>query len=263
MKILVTNDDGIEALGIRSLVKALAQEHEIYVVAPNRERSATGHALTLDKPLRVDQVSMDIPNTYAWKTTGTPVDCIKLATCSILTEKMDEIDLVITGINHGPNLGADVLYSGTVNSALEAAMYSKPAIAMSLTKIHDPRPDFSSATDFITSFLADYPKLKMPRNTVLNINVPEHADSSLSNIRITELGTRTYCDNYEKRVDPRGQVYYWLAGNPIEEGETCTTDVMAVKHGHISITPLHYNLSDFDLITELAKSYKKNGLKED
>lgn len=249
MQILVTNDDGISSKGIRTLVKVLAREHFIYVIAPDRERSATGHALTLDHPLRVQKVDLGIDNTTAWQTSGTPTDCIKLALCSILYDK--PIDLIITGINHGPNLGADVLYSGTVNAAIEGAIYSIPSIAMSLTDGHVEDADFESPSEFLLKFLKEFPNLNLPLKTVVNINFPSKAVPELSNMRISQLGKRMYCDMYDERVDPRGKVYYWLSGQPIDTDELDESDVMTVKRGNISVTPIHFRLTDNEVIQHM------------
>lgn len=253
MHILITNDDGINSYGIGALVKELSKEHQLTVIAPDRERSATGHALTLHKPLRVKLFDIGIPNTTAYHTTGTPTDCVKLAICSLLEN--DKIDLIITGINHGPNLGADILYSGTVNAAIEGAIYSIPSIAISLTKGDDDPTNFVRAAQFLGMFLKKLPEIKIPDNTVLNINYPPGIEPDLSLVRITELGKRMYCDYYERREDPRGRIYYWLSGEPIEDGEAPESDVMAVKDGLVSVTPVHFNLTDKTLITSLKKYF--------
>lgn len=253
MRILITNDDGIDSLGIRALIEVLHEDNELYVVAPDRERSATGHSLTLHKPLRIQSVDAGVPNTTSWQSTGTPTDCIKLALCSLLMDK--GLDLVITGINHGPNLGADILYSGTVNAAIEGAIYSIPSIAISLTDGHHNDTNFKKAALFLKLFLKELPQLNLPPQTVLNINFPPSAEPKLSNVKIAELGKRMYSDCYEKRVDPRGKVYYWLSGDPIEEGEDPDSDVMAIAGGCISVTPIQFNLTDLKLVGSLRKHF--------
>jgi 5'-nucleotidase len=254
MRILVTNDDGINSIGIRTLIKVLARDHDVFIIAPDRERSATGHSLTLHKPLRVEKVDLNIPNTTAWQTTGTPTDCVKLAMCSLLGS--DQIDLVVTGINHGPNLGADILYSGTVNAAIEGAIYSIPSIALSLTDGNFSEDDFKKASEFLLEFVRQLPGLNIPSQTILNINFPSGAEAELKNVEFTELGARNYCDCYEKRTDPRGKIYYWLAGEPIVEGEKETSDVMAIQRKLISVTPIHFRLTDSELLHSLRKAFK-------
>lgn len=247
----MTNDDGITSYGIKALMKELCKEHELIVIAPDRERSATGHALTLHKPLRVKDYDSGFPNTNAFHTTGTPTDCVKLALCSLYS--LDDIDLIITGINHGPNLGADILYSGTVNAAIEGAIYSIPSIAMSLTKGEKDLNNFDNAAKFLAKFLKKLPDLNIPEHTILNINYPPGIEPDMAKVRVTVLGKRMYCDYYEKREDPRGRIYYWLSGDPIEEGEAPDTDVTAVSNGLISVTPIHFRLTDEPLIESLKK----------
>ena len=241
MKILVTNDDGINARGIRVLAKRLAEEAEnsVYVVAPDRERSAAGHGLTLHKPLRVDEVNLDGNVKAAWATTGTPSDCVKFAVCALLTEAPD---LVVSGINAGPNLGGDVLYSGTVSAAMEGALLSIPSIAVSMGG-RSPR-HFEVAADFIAQLLKVLSTGKLPPKTLLNVNVPNLPAAEIEGVSLTELGLRLYNDTFEKRLDPRGRAYYWLTGHAIEEGEAETTDVWAVKHKRISVTPVTFNMTD-------------------
>lgn len=254
MKILITNDDGVNSLGLLALMKTLSKEHELFVIAPDRERSATGHALTLHKPLRVTETEHKINNTKVWHTTGTPTDCIKLALCTLLTDI--KIDLVITGINHGPNLGSDILYSGTVNAAIEGAIYNIPSIAISLTDSHNSSEDFNKPAEFLLEFIRDLQKYNLPSNVVLNINVPLKAIPTLSNVRIAKLGTRAYTDCYERRADPRGRIYYWLSGEPIIDGEHPESDVMITQQGFISVTPILFELTDCDTMSQLKRYFK-------
>ncbi len=252
MRILISNDDGIAANGIRALSEALSEYHEVYIVAPDRERSAAGHSLTLHTPLRVEK--LDEPaykSTATWVTTGTPGDCIKIAINSVL-EEHEQPDLIISGINHGPNLGADILYSGTVSCAMEGAMLGVPSIAVSYASMHGEYEDFRFAAKFITSFVNK--KLKefdFPTKTILNINVPSVDEDDISGIAITELGRKMFTDHYEKRVDPRGKVYYWMAGELINEPNDANTDVAAVQNNKISITPVTYEMTHFALMDDL------------
>lgn len=248
MRILVSNDDGINARGIRALAKRLSEEAEnqVYVVAPDRERSATGHGLTLHKPLRVDEIHMEGHMKGAWATTGTPSDCVKFAVCALLDQHPD---VVVSGINAGPNMGGDVLYSGTVSAAMEGALLSIPSIAVSMggrTPKH-----YDVAADFIASLLKVLPASGLPARTLLNVNVPNIPANEIQGVAITELGMRLYNDTFEKRVDPRGRTYYWLSGHAIEEGEAETTDVWAVKQHKISVTPVTFNMTDRNGLTTL------------
>lgn len=252
MRILISNDDGIQAIGIRTLASRLAYEHEVYVIAPERERSATGHALTLHKPLRVTEIDMGFKVTRSWECTGTPGDCVKIALSSILEEKPD---LIISGINNGPNLGADVLYSGTVSAAMEGAVLGYPSIAISLNNGHENIPDYTYAADFMAKFLPRISEISFPKKTILNINVPEIESSDIQGIQITRLGTRMYSDFYEKRLDPRGKVYYWLAGEILQKPEEEGTDITAVRNNKISITPVTFEMTHKSIMPELEKAF--------
>ncbi|MDD3151037.1 MAG: 5'/3'-nucleotidase SurE, partial [Candidatus Gastranaerophilales bacterium] len=199
MKILVSNDDGIYANGIKALVDQIAEEHEVYVVAPDRERSAAGHSLTLHTPLRADIVERDWKAKKAWAISGTPGDCVKLGLNAILDVRPD---LIISGINHGPNLGADVLYSGTVSAALEGAVLGVPSIATSLAGVGNEYKDFVYTAQFVRDFLRKMEVMNLPKKAVLNINVPGIDSADILGAQITRLGTRMFTDTYEKRVDP-------------------------------------------------------------
>ena len=246
MKILISNDDGIYSSGIRALTEGLVNNNEVYVVAPDRERSATGHSLTLHRPIRLDEVNHldDVKGAYA--TDGTPSDCIKIAIGAILKEPPE---LVLSGINHGPNMGADVLYSGTVSAAMECAIYNIPSIAISLAD-HKPQ-DFTCAVTFISALLKIINQIKFPDRTLLNINIPALPLSEIAGVAITKLGVRPYNDYFEKRVDPRGKTYYWLAGEAIEEDELPGTDVFAVRNNQISITPVTIHMTNEKMLPEL------------
>lgn len=256
MKILISNDDGILANGIRALIEALSPCHEIYVIAPDRERSAAGHSLTLHTPLRVEEVEPKYGAKRCWMTTGTPGDCVKLAINAILDEN-EKPDLVISGINHGPNLGADILYSGTVSCAMEGAMMGYPSIATSLASLRHEYEDFKFAANFVAELLNRLDAYKIPPKTILNINIPGLEKEDIAGISITELGSRMFTDAYEKRVDPRGKVYYWMAGELINEQENDTTDIAAVRNNRISITPVTFEMTQLSIMNELEASLCK------
>jgi len=246
LKILIANDDGVFAPGIRALAKRLSEndEHSIYVVAPDRERSATGHSLTLHKPLRVQEVELEGRIEKAWSTTGTPSDCVKLAISTLMSEPPD---LVISGINNGANLGSEILYSGTVAAAMEGTFMGVGSIAVSLA--HEGRARrFDVAAEFMARFVDHYPALELPARILLNVNVPAVSFEELAGIRITELGQRMYNDWFEHRHDPRGNDYYWLAGHAIKEGEKETSDAHAIHQDMISITPVSFQMTDRDTL---------------
>ncbi len=253
MKILISNDDGILSNGIRALIEALSPCHDVYVVAPDRERSAAGHSLTLHTPLRVEEVDPKYGAKRCWMTTGTPGDCVKLGINAILSED-EKPDLVISGINHGPNLGADILYSGTVSCAMEGAMMGYQSIATSLASLKSEYEDFKFAASFIAELLNRLETYKIPPKTILNVNIPGLEKEDIAGIAITELGSRMFTDDYEKRIDPRGKVYYWMAGELITEPETASTDIAAVRNNMISITPVTYEMTRRNIMDDLEAS---------
>ena len=253
MRILISNDDGIYSGGIRALAEGIAQNNgEVYVVAPDRERSATGHSLTLHRPLRLEEETHLKGVKAAYSTDGTPSDCVKIAIGAILKEQPE---IVLSGINHGPNMGSDVLYSGTVSAAMEGAIYNIPSIAVSLAD-HKPQ-DFSCAVAFISKLIKIIGQIKFPDRTLLNINIPALPLSEIAGIEITELGVRPYNDYFIKRVDPRGRTYYWLAGEAIEEHELPGTDVFAVRNNQISITPVTIHMTNEKMLPELKEWVKQ------
>ncbi len=251
MKILICNDDGIHAEGIRVLAEWLARrpEHEVYVVAPERERSATGHSLTLHKPLRVEPVTPPGNVKGAWMTTGTPSDCVKLAVMEILSSPPD---LVLSGINHGSNLGSEVLYSGTVAGAMEGAFLDIPSIAISQLTDHKMVMHYAAAAEVVQRLLDVFPKAHLSKHSLLNVNIPNVPFNELRGTMITELGVRLYDDKFEKRVDPRGRSYYWLAGQAVEKDETEHSDAWAVAQKMVSITPISFNMTDRKTMEKLS-----------
>lgn len=261
MNLLISNDDGIFAKGIRILANTLAEAgHQVRVVCPDRERSATGHGLTLHKPIRADQVDgVFHPTVEAWACSGTPSDCVKLALGALFE---DPPDVVLSGINHGANLGTDVLYSGTVSAAMEGVIEGVPSIALSLTSFTSG--NFQPAAQFAVSLLDTLGQFPLARPMLLNVNVP--ATDPEGGAVLTRQGVRRYIDLFEKRIDPRGKTYYWLAGEVSEsvgqeedsyhrlteqlqrlpeflDLQKAPTDVEAIKAGRISVTPLQYNLT--------------------
>jgi 5'-nucleotidase len=259
VRILISNDDGIFAPGIRVLATRLAAEpdYEVYVCAPDRERSATGHALTLHKPLRVQEVEIDERIKGSWYTTGTPSDCVKFAVGCLLNEQVP--DFVVSGINSGPNLGGEILYSGTVSAAMEGAFLDIPSIAVSAQK--NKRENYDVAAEYIARLLRSLKKVEfMTGKTLLNVNVPMPGEEGLKGVAVTKLGVRAYNDYFEKRTDPRGKVYYWLAGEAIEEGEEENTDAWCVSHKIISVTPISFNMTDFKLVDTLKSWAELPGL---
>ncbi|XFA72119.1 5'/3'-nucleotidase SurE [Thermosynechococcaceae cyanobacterium Okahandja] len=245
MRLLIANDDGVFAPGIRCLADTLAiAGHQVSVVCPDRERSATGHSLTVFDPIRAEVVSDRFhPSIQAWACSGTPSDCVKLALGALLT---DLPDYVVSGINQGSNLGTDILYSGTVSAAMEGVIEGIPSIAISLTSftVHDFQPAADFACHLLKALEASPP---LPPKMLLNVNVPALPASEIAGVAVTRQGIRRYHDLFQKRVDPRGKTYYWLAGEVVEEypqdPDQPPTDVEAIAQNLISITPLTFDLT--------------------
>ena len=248
MKILVSNDDGIQATGIQTLVEHLSPLHDVYVVAPDRERSAMGHALTLHRPIKINEVQLPYPVKAAYATSGTPSDCVKLALSTLIEE---DIDLVVSGINHGPNLGADVMYSGTVSAALEGAIFDKPSIALSLMDGYEKHADFSESAKYFCEQLDRLVALEVPTRSILNINFPGLPRIDYAGLKGTKLGLRMYKDFYDRRTDPRGGVYYWLAGEIVEHTGQEEEDVEAIQNNWVSVTPIHLDLTNHSYFEKL------------
>lgn len=259
MKILISNDDGIAANGIRCLAEVLSQDNEVYVIAPDRERSAAGHSLTLHTPIRVEEVEAYNGVKKAWVTTGTPGDCVKIGVNAILSPE-EQPDIIISGINHGPNLGADILYSGTVSCAMEGAMMGFPSIAMSLASMKYEPDDFKFSAKFVHALLPKLSQFTFPKKSLLNINIPALDEEDIAGVAITELGRKMFTDNYEKRIDPRGKVYYWMAGELITEPVDANTDIAAVRNNKISITPVTYEMTNENTMSDLEKVLCNNNL---
>lgn len=239
--ILITNDDGIAAEGLGALARALAGLGRIVIVAPELEQSASSHAITLDKPLRIREQA---PSTYA--VSGTPSDCVILAVHGILGRKPD---LVVSGINHGPNMGEDVTYSGTVAAAIEGRILGIDSMAVSLTAWGGASFDgaASAARQLTRALLA----MKGDRVRLWNVNVPAIPLGNVRGIKVTRLGSRVYNDIIVRKTDPRGKDYFWIGGAEPGWNSGENTDFAAVSEGYVSITPLRLDFTDRDDIVEL------------
>ena len=241
--ILVSNDDGIFAEGLNALCRELMTLFEVVVVAPDAERSNVGHAITLSMPLRVEIVNLPC-GLKGYSVSGMPADCTKIAISSLLDRKPD---LVISGINLGSNLGIDVLYSGTVSAATEAVILGIPGFAISLDMLENP--DFSFAAKFAKKLAELVFAYGLPENTILNVNVPDKAPAG---VKIVPLSKARYREYYEKRVNPRKKVYYWLTGEFMEETDIGESDTRALREGFVSITPLTVDLTNYRYIEEIS-----------
>lgn len=252
MLILLSNDDGILAPGIQSLREALIKIAEVVVVAPDRERSAAGHSITVYHPIRADEFCFTDGHGKGWVVDGTPADCVKLAICTLLGTPPD---LVVSGINRGANVGTDVLYSGTVSAALEGAVLGIPSLAVSLNSF-DPTADYTFAAQFTRNLCRQLLNKPLNPETLLNVNIPAVPSQQIQGVTITKLGIRRYEEVFCERKDPRGKTYYWLAGEIVDEDQDDNTDVMALKKNKISITPLHYDLTSYQQIKKLNRQLK-------
>ena len=237
--ILVTNDDGIHAAGLAALAEALAALGEVYVVAPDREESAVGHALTLHRPLRVDRLAE-----RRYSVNGTPSDCVNLGVLGLLPEPPV---LVVAGINHGSNLGDDVTYSGTVSAAMEGTLLGVPSLAVSQA---DPDADGFKGAGPVARLIAARVLVEgLPAKTLLNVNLPR---GEARGIRMTRLGHRIYREKVIREVDPRGRPYYWVGAGPPEWHEDEASDIAAVHDGLASVTPLHLDLTHYGALGRMA-----------
>jgi 5'-nucleotidase len=241
MNILVSNDDGVHAPALLALKEALAPLGKVVVVTPDRDQSATSHSLTLHRPLRIHRHEGD-----RYSIDGTPTDSVLIAFNGLLSERPD---LVISGINHGPNMGEDIFYSGTVAAAIEGAMQGVPAIAASLVT-REPT-DFVEPAKFIARLAAQVIERGLPAKGVLNVNLPHRPWADIQGVRLTRLGTRVYQDMLIEKTDPRGRAYYWIGGEqPVWESQD-GTDFHAIEHGYISITPLSLDLTNYRAMVDM------------
>jgi len=245
-RILITNDDGIYAEGLIALKTALDPLGDTHVVAPDRPRSACGHSITLHKPLRLNKVRLS-DGSHGFSTNGTPSDCVLLAVLDVMK---DGIDLVVSGINRGPNVGCDLTYSGTVSAAMEAVIMGIPAVAISVASDAED-VSFVYAAEFSAHLARIILDHGLPPDTLLNVNVPNVPASRIRGIEITRQGRRRYSGRIEKRTDPGGRAYYWLGGDTalddLEEG----TDVKAIADDKVSVTPVHLDLTGYPALEDL------------
>ena len=244
-KILLSNDDGIRSEGLRALYEALKDFADVTVVAPDRERSAVGRALTLHRPLRCEKVD---ENWYA--VDGTPTSCVYIGIHAIMKEKPD---MVLGGINRGPNLGEDITYSGTVSIAMEGALLGIPSVAFSLATFKDFL--WESAAKWAVRITKKVYERGIPKGCCLNVNIPNLPYGEVKGVKVTRQGKKDYTEKVEERRDPWGRVYYWIGGEEPNWKAEPGTDYWAIKNGYVSITPIHLDLTDYRALKEL-KNYE-------
>ena len=246
MRILVTNDDGINADGLYALVTALRRRHVVTVCAPEAEQSAIGHAITLSKPLRVKEVRKNGAR-YGFAVNGTPADCVKIAVRALMDTPPD---MVISGINHGPNLGSDIMYSGTVSAATEGTILGIPSLAISLATY--TRFDFRPAATTVQQLIRLFPVKSFPDGVLLNVNMPAVALRDIRGMIITQQGRSLYKERFVRRIDPRGRVYYWLTGKAHWLRKPYNSDIKAIEDNYVSITPLQLDLTAYNAMEKFA-----------
>lgn len=243
--ILVSNDDGIYAPGILALQRAMSGIGDARVVAPDSERSAVGHAITISDPLRVWEYEKN-GKTFGYAVNGTPADCVKIGVKAILNEKPD---LVVSGINQGPNTAINVMYSGTVSAATEGTLMGIPSIAFSLTSFKNK--DFSFAAKFAKYLALIVLEKKLPNGTLLNVNIPPVPGEEIKGVKITRQGRARYEEFFEKRTDPMNRSYYWLSGKKLLLDSASDVDDVAIMENFIAITPIQFDLTDYKAINNL------------
>lgn len=246
MRILITNDDGINAKGINMLAKSLQNKHEIIVVAPDRQRSASSHSITLSTPLIVKEVKVENLNCRCFSVNGTPADCTKVAIEKLVCHN---VDLVISGINDGFNLGTDVLYSGTVSAAIEAAIMKTPSIAVSCK---GDESSFEIAIDYVNKIIESLDVKELRGDIVLNVNIPPVDKADVKGIKICKIGERNYKDVFIEIETTEEHISYGVKGTP-EDLDEIGTDVYHIKEGYVTLTPLHYDLTNFNILDEVSK----------
>jgi len=247
MHVLLSNDDGFHAEGLRRLEAALSRsmpEIRISVCAPDREQSASSHALTLTEPLRIQE-----HGERRYSVTGTPTDCVLLALRSLFLE--DPVDLVISGVNHGPNMGEDIHYSGTVAAAMEGTICGLPSIAISMGSRGEAAEDWEATDHFLTHILPQWVRVLPREARLLNVNVPAGPISKVQGLRICKLGSRIYEDVITEKTDPRGRSYYWIGGDPVAKSSDETTDLGSHRADWITVTPLHLDMTDYKAMVEM------------
>lgn len=245
--ILISNDDGIFAPGLLALATAMREFGNVTVVGPEENQSANGHRKTLTKPLRVNTVHLQ-DGSLAYSTDGAPADCVAVALLGLIKEP---IDIVVSGINRGPNLGQDLTYSGTVAAAFEGTIFHKPAIAFSLDN-RSLEADYSTAAEIAKRVVRQVAEFGLPPLTLLNVNIPNLPLKQIAGTKITRQGTSVYRDQLITREDPQGRPYYWIGGEaPTGDLTAEGTDIWAVHHGYVSITPVHLDMTAQDMVRAL------------
>ena len=253
--ILISNDDGITAPGIRTLVKVMKRIGEVVVVAPNGPQSGMGHAITVGNTLRLDK-SMAFTDVEAYECSGTPADCVKLAKHHVLKDRQP--DLVVSGINHGSNSSISVLYSGTMSAAIEAAIEGLPAIGFSLCD-YGHEADFSHTEPYVEQIVRQALKHGIPVNTALNVNIPKNSNKPIAGIKVCRQAHARWQEEFDERMDPNNRRYFWMTGNFVNPDKGEDTDEWALAHNYISVVPCQYDLTAYYAIAQLNNEWQLKG----
>ncbi|MEQ9617908.1 MAG: 5'/3'-nucleotidase SurE [Deltaproteobacteria bacterium] len=242
--ILISNDDGINSEGLHKLHETLKALGEVVVVAPDRDQSAVSHSLSLYRPLRIERVSDSV-----YTVDGTPTDCINLAVNGIMKDQKP--DLIVSGINKGENLGDDITYSGTVSAAMEGALLGVPSIAVSLAGKNNFKFDAASYySESVSKFVLE---TALPKDTILNVNIPGLQRDEIKGIKVTRQGKRVYGEPIVEKIDPRGKKYYWIGGDELGFLDIENSDIAAVRDGYVSVTPISLDLTNYGFLQKLRE----------
>ena len=245
--ILVVNDDGVTAPGIRTLIRLMKTLGEVVVVAPDSPQSGKGHAITLDSMLQAERVYIDEGEQVEYACSGTPVDCVKLALNKLVPRKPD---LCVSGINHGSNASINVLYSGTMAAALEGAIEGIPSIGFSLLD-YAQDANFSQCEDYVLKIAEQVLANPIPKGTCLNVNIPKVKKDAIKGIRVCRQAHGNWNEEFDERINPLGKTYYWLTGNYVNNDPKTDTDIWALDNNYISVVPVMFDLTSHDTIQEL------------
>lgn len=245
--ILVTNDDGIFAKGIKTLVEEMSALGEVWVIAPDAPQSGMGHAVTIRNILRVEEVEYEVPGVRAFACSGTPVDCVKIAIYHVLDRRPD---LLVSGINHGANSSINVIYSGTMSAAVEGSVEGIPSIGYSLLDL-SATADFDPCRPFVRRIAENTLRSGLPKGTCLNVNIPKQPLAELKGVKICRQANGYWSDAFDKRQDPSGGTYFWMAGKFINPDKGEDTDEWALHHGYVSVVPTQCDLTNHQMIGTL------------
>jgi 5'-nucleotidase len=248
LKLLITNDDGVNAMGIFALARELEKYHDIIIAAPDDQRSASSHSITLTRPLKVREVKLEGLKCKAYSIDGTPADCVRIGIDKLIEDK---VDMVVSGINRGLNIGADVLYSGTVSAAVEAAIYKIPSVAVS-TEVTDELSDYEIAARYAVDIIKKAWKNNIENDLVLNVNVPRIQQKGIKGIKICKIGSVVY-NNYFEELKTHGDHRIFDIKGKKNENHFEDTDAKFINEGYVTLTPLHYDLTNFRIMREVEQ----------